>query len=309
MASATTNASGQYTLSVPQNATYDLRYTKSGYAGQTKSNVAVGSDTMMILAEVKLGKEIKFAGGNGTVVNPYQIATPQQLNDIRYVPNANFILLNDIDLFHWGNWGPIGQISSEPFSGIFNGNGFIVWNMTVDRASRAGLFGIINKGEVKNLGIVNATVYGYFYPVYAGGIAGHVTSSSITNCYFIGNITSYAINFNAYAGGISGSISSSSINNCYQIGNISANSSNGNAYTGGIVGNNNNSSISNCYYSDYNTINGIGNNVGGSASNMLALSDVQMKQQSSFVGFDFTNVWAIAPNVNNGYPYLRGMQP
>jgi hypothetical protein len=33
----------------------------------------------------------------------------------------------------------------------------------------------------------------------------------------------------------------------------------------------------------------------------------QMKQQSSYEGFDFETVWAIDPNINNGYPYLRSL--
>jgi len=39
------------------------------------------------------------------------------------------------------------------------------------------------------------------------------------------------------------------------------------------------------------------------------LTSAQMKQQASFVGFDFSTVWVIAPAINNGYPYLRGTQP
>jgi hypothetical protein len=30
-----------------------------------------------------------------------------------------------------------------------------------------------------------------------------------------------------------------------------------------------------------------------------------MKQQSTYNYWDFTNVWAINPEINNGYPYLR----
>jgi hypothetical protein len=44
-------------------------------------------------------------------------------------------------------------------------------------------------------------------------------------------------------------------------------------------------------------------------TNVQALTATQMKQQASFVGFDFGTVWAINPAINNGYPYLRGMQP
>ncbi|MCL2083410.1 MAG: hypothetical protein FWH04_09305 [Oscillospiraceae bacterium] len=39
------------------------------------------------------------------------------------------------------------------------------------------------------------------------------------------------------------------------------------------------------------------------------LTTEQMKQQSSFVGFDFNNIWDIDPGVNDGYPFLRPYLP
>jgi len=35
----------------------------------------------------------------------------------------------------------------------------------------------------------------------------------------------------------------------------------------------------------------------------------EMKTKSTFTGWDFTNVWAIDPSKNNGYPYLRNNPP
>ncbi len=31
----------------------------------------------------------------------------------------------------------------------------------------------------------------------------------------------------------------------------------------------------------------------------------EIKQQATFIGFDFTNVWAIDPAINDSYPYLQ----
>jgi hypothetical protein len=44
--------------------------------------------------------------------------------------------------------------------------------------------------------------------------------------------------------------------------------------------------------------------------NRTALCDAQpakLKQQSTYVGWDFNTVWAIDPNKNGGYPYLRAL--
>jgi len=39
------------------------------------------------------------------------------------------------------------------------------------------------------------------------------------------------------------------------------------------------------------------------------LTPEQMRNQASFIGWDFENVWAIAPTFNDGFPYLQGMRP
>ncbi|MCL2165293.1 MAG: hypothetical protein FWH55_13125 [Oscillospiraceae bacterium] len=68
------------------------------------------------------------------------------------------------------------------------------------------------------------------------------------------------------------------------------------------------SSIRNCYYLN-NTNVAVGLSDAGNPTSISAFTSTQMKQQASYVGFDFTNTWAISPSINNGYPYLRGLQP
>ena len=53
------------------------------------------------------------------------------LNAVRDDLNANYILMEDIDLSGYENWMPIGS-RNEPFMGGFDGNGHVVRNMTVD---------------------------------------------------------------------------------------------------------------------------------------------------------------------------------
>jgi len=44
---------------------------------------------------------------------------------------------------------------------------------------------------------------------------------------------------------------------------------------------------------------------GNDASTKGALTTAQAKEQGSYVGWDFTDVWGIDPAINQGYPYLR----
>ena len=168
-----------------------------------------------------------------------------------------------------------------------------------------------------NVGEVTATTLGgssyYYYSAKSGGIVGNIDYSSvINNCYNTGIVSANAPSsyFLAYAtaGGIAGQ-SSATITNCYNVGTVSTTIAPTHyAYLGGLVGENDSySSITNCYCLD--TIADTVGDDSGTLTNVLALSDTQMKQQASFVGFDFTDIWAINPAINDGYPYLRGMQP
>jgi len=154
-----------------------------------------------------------------------------------------------------------------------------------------------------------------------GGICGSSSSSSfINNCYNTGNVTASSNNNIACAGGICGSNSNSSgssKNNCYNAGDVTVSSNNNVAWAGGICGLSigySESTINNCYWNSDSsqTINGnlvawvdkkgIGQINSGGVDTTIPLTTAQMKQQSSFTGFDFDDVWEINSSKNNGYP-------
>ena len=74
---------------------------------------------------VSIANAQQFAGGNGTVGNPYLISTAEQLNNIRYpLLGQHFRLINDIDLGVFlsdstAGWLPIGE-----FRVIGGGSGY-----------------------------------------------------------------------------------------------------------------------------------------------------------------------------------------
>jgi len=123
--------------------------------------------------------------------------------------------------------------------------------------------------------------------------------------YNMGNVTNAAGSGYNLAGGIAGLSSSSYVSNVYNIGLVNA------AIAGGIIGDASTFSLINCYYLSSSATKPVG--VYGTGTyptreNLTSLTEPQMCQQSSFVGFDFTTVWAISTAANNGYPYLRSLQ-
>ena len=98
-----------------------------------------------------------------------------------------------------------------------------------------GLFGSINGGAVRNLG-VKGKVAG---STYVGGVAYALYSGSIVNCF-----AAIEVKGKTYVGGIAGVLSGSNIINCYVTGAVS-----GSSAVGGVVGaiGINTGNVTNCY--------------------------------------------------------------
>ena len=183
-------------------------------------------------------------------------------------------LSSDLDL-GGETWEPIGT-ASKPFNGVFNGNGHTINNLKLENASDSykddtggdwkwiGLFGY-NKGIIKNLGIVGATItenldekssvglivgnnVGKIERCYnkaniecrvgggLGGIAGRLESGGqIIECYNEGEFNITPIGKWGSACGIAGTVTDGSngkgsIKKCYNKGNITCNQIYGNNY-------------------------------------------------------------------------------
>ena len=132
-----------------------------------------------------------------------------------------------------------------------------------------------------------------------GGIAGRVSgggSSSITNCFSTGNVSGGTV------GGIAGNLvnSTKSVSNSYATGEISSNFGNG---AGGVVGSNS-GVVTNSYWNTTSSTlsNGVGS---GSSTGITGLTSSEMRNVSSFTGFDFVNDWQ--NNAPNAYPSLQNV--
>ena len=199
-------------------------------------------------------------------------------------------MANDIDIGAYcdeelansnGGWTPIGT-SSNKFKGIFDGNGFVIENLKIDRdANRQGFFGYTGSGsEIKNLGIEGGSVKG---KGYVGGLVGCSHGAKINNSYSTGDVTGTG----SSVGGLVGwSAGSSSINNSYATGDVTGAGVNvggllgysdsssttisssyatgdvsGTSRVGGLLGLSNDSKISNSYATG--DVTGTGSDVGG----------------------------------------------
>ena len=297
-----------------------------------------------------------FLGGTGTVEDPYQIETKQQLSAVSQYPEASFILTKDIifedadfesggDYYNNKNyWDAI--CSPNSFKGIFDGNGHKISNLKL--SDNNGLFNNVDSnGVVKNLTLENVTkvnarygaicIYNYGKiencavtgNIYTGSsssgmIAGFVGQNKdsgviincynsatiygcdsttggivasnygrVSNCFNIGNVTSKGDNItNRYSGGIAGT-SSGVIENCYNVGYLNPSYD---LLPGGIVGSQSaEASLINSY-----TISNFDSNELGSK-----LDVSEMQSQSTFLGFDFENIWTMDIYGEYPFPYLK----
>lgn len=175
-----------------------------------------------------------------------------------------------------------------------------------------GICGNLSYGNIENC-MVTGDISGY---QYVGGIVGrnndnYYNSSIISQCASSGNI----IATDDEVGGILGfKYGSCSIENCYSIANVKAEGSYPDTYgigegaekcyfAGTIYSTNMDKvypiaySYSNSYYDSEKT------KISGKTG---ALTTKQMKQQASFQGWDFDNIWTIQEGVD--YPKLRSLQ-
>jgi hypothetical protein len=132
-----------------------------------------------------------FCGGEGTLEEPYEICSWTQLNNTRLNMSAYYALNNSLDSGMedysgiGDDWQPIGTNATLNFSGNFNGQGNIIYNLTISRGTTdspenyyLGLFGYVSGGNLSNINLVNVNITGH---AYVGGLVGYQVFSSITN--------------------------------------------------------------------------------------------------------------------------------
>jgi hypothetical protein len=171
----------------------------------------------------------QFAGGSGTVAEPYQVATAEHLNNVRNYMSVHFIQTADIDLgvAPWNvgeGWVPI---SGAYFSGLYNGGGHTISGLYINRpgTSYQALFANVT-GTIKNLNLTGASITG---ASYVGSLAGYAhDGADIINCSANVSVKGYQYEI----GGLVGMLYYGTIDSCSCSGSVEG----GNQDTGGLVG-------------------------------------------------------------------------
>ena len=197
-----------------------------------------------------------FAGGSGTVENPYQIANGAQLaklaqdvNDGNNYAGTYFVLTADIvlnDISDWeswettaptNSWTPIGSNYEQPFTGTLDGDSHSVSGIYINSTENyQSLVGNLGKGgTLRNLGVEASYIKGN---EWVGGLCGENFHGTVSNCYNSATIIGYED-----IGGVCGRNNNGELTNCYNTGKIEGSKS----YVGGVCGYNVSSTMTNCY--------------------------------------------------------------
>ena len=158
---------------------------------EIKNNKNYNFATLKAVIHIEKEEDTKnFAGGNGTLYNPYLISTPEQLNYVRNNMYANYKLTSNIDLeydtqnenglfYNSGKgWVPLGYIGKltigshnytenrymmNTFKGVFNGNGYSILNLFINKNESYQALFTSSRGVLEKFGLVDANIKGKFF--------------------------------------------------------------------------------------------------------------------------------------------------
>lgn len=154
---------------------------------------------------------------------------------------------------------------------------------------------------------------------HVGGFVGNATGITFINCYNLGYVEAA---LNAYAdshvSGFAGNANAEEgvqvrIISCYNAGELRS-GWHSNGRPGGIINafiysdsQRENYILENVYYSSQegqlkNALQGVDDAV---FTEVSLIASKEMNNPAQYPGFDFENIWAISPDKNGGYPYLR----
>ncbi|MBV8802741.1 MAG: hypothetical protein JO131_07275, partial [Gammaproteobacteria bacterium] len=215
----------------------------SNYAGWNITNVATnpGGSTVPSTPWLVFNgtRPVLSAEWATNITNPHQLQLAGAALGANYTLGTNIdfsnTLNNPADIWGGGSFSPIGN-STTPFSGNFNGQGFIINALYINAPTQnaVGLFGHFSSGVIQNMSVTNANVIGQNI---TGILVGQMDSGTINTSYTSGSVTgSFNGTGNSGVGGLVGLVGSTgAINNTYSIASVTVSGSNADS-AGGLVG-------------------------------------------------------------------------
>jgi len=163
--------------------------------------------------------------GCGDTPSGTEIRDWYDLDAVRDNLGGSYILMNDLDSTTAGyeelasptanegkGWQPIGDLydpSTDPFTGSFNGQGYEIRDLFINRPDEhyLGLFGYVGEvGVIEDIGAVNVTVNGFSS---VGGLVGE-NDGTVSKSYSTGSVTG-----SWYVGGLMGSSNEDTVSNSF----------------------------------------------------------------------------------------------
>lgn len=200
-------------------------------SGNNLSTTIIGSDTYYQIGSAKeLYQFACMVNNDGTSINGVLTADiclnacgegdEPLLTQIAAIPEGS-----EISTLNFEQWTPIGA-NDHFYAGTFNGNGYAVSGLYFDNSSRdgVGLFGVVQNGTVKNVGVVDSYING---KQWVGGVVGEILGGTIRNVYNAGFVSG-----SSNVGGVVGYVNfGTKVGNAYNKGPVSGDES-----VGGVVG-------------------------------------------------------------------------
>lgn len=175
--------------------------------------------------------ELDLTATEIVVSSPKQLlAVANAINASTSFENQTITLGDNIDLSSFGNWTPMGSITS-PFKGTFNGAGYTVSGLTITQEEHGlvGFFGAVEDATIKNLTVegninIQSEVVAADYYLMVGGVSGYGKNATIENCKNNVVITASSTDYTKiYVGGIVGAIADrATFNKCTNLAALSA---------------------------------------------------------------------------------------
>ena len=216
----------------------------------------------MCISLMALSQTATLPSGSGTQLDPYRIATLNNLYWIVAPGTVNGLTENDrMTKFYlqtanidasatstWesgAGWRPIGNSigTTTRFSGNYHGQGYTISNLFINRPAlgTVGFFGLVSTNAVINyVYLTNVSIAG---KDQVGGLIGYIEgNATIGHCYTTGTVSAAA--GNDRCGGLISIIAATcTVADCYSTCSVSANSN-----VGGLIGEvRAGSTISRCY--------------------------------------------------------------
>lgn len=230
------------------------------YLVECSNNTAIGEATITIKGinnykgtQTKTFNIVDFtlqdASAANSASNPYLITTAEDLEALASIVNTGSRLggyyKQSADITLTNEHTAIGNSSNTPFKGIYDGDNKVIKGLLINQAEGTyqGLFGRAKNATITNVIIENCDITA---KDYVGGICGHASETTISNCKVSGAIKTADGVDGMYHGGIAGSIYDKPISSCVNTASVKGNNSKS-QYYGGIVGEGSWTIITDCF--------------------------------------------------------------